>query len=266
MNKKFLLLVILVLAGIGGFAQTQFSIYAGGAFPMGNLKAGELKTDNSGGWDNRDNKIPSKWALMYENGNQGYAGIGFNIGMDLLFPIQSVDGLGITLGADFFYNGYNSELKDYFSDLEDKDNAPTYKKPRIMNTPILLGVRYLYEVNDGFGLFAEAGAGVNLRFISSYKEEGEDNYTPYYRDGEYTKTIKYDMATTFSYRIGIGIMLAEHFSIGIDYYGLGSSKVTGKSKTEYENDYYGYDDNSDTKFKSKALDCSELALRIGYHF
>lgn len=265
MNKRFLLIAVLMLVSIGAFAQTQFSIYAGGAFPMGKLKAGELK-----------DKQPEKWALMREKGDQGYAGIGFNVGMDLMFPISSVDGLGITLGADFFYNGYNSELKDWVSDMEDEADEEfdsySFKKPRIMNVPIMLGARYLYEVNDGFGVFAEAGLGVNLRLISkfnlSYEYEYE-YYDPYYgyesHDIEKSQTAKYKTATTFAYKVGVGIMLAEHFSIGIDYYGLGSSKVQADITSEMTVDGIS-DDPDKSKLKSKALSCSELAVRIGYHF
>ncbi len=257
MNKRFILIAVLMLASISVFAQAQFSLYGGGAFPMGKLKAGELK-----------DKSPEKWALINEKGDQGYAGIGFNVGMEILFPISSVDGLGITLGADFFYNSYNSELKEWVSDSEDAANefydSYSFKKPRIMNAPIMLGVRYLYEVNDAFGVFAEAGLGVNMRFISKFKEEASyDN--PYYGYSvESTITAKYKTAATFAFKIGAGIMLAEHFSIGVDYYGLGSSKVN--ADYTFEETIDGVSDTEKDKFKSKALRCSELALRIGYHF
>lgn len=244
--------MVLTLAGINGFAQAQFSLYAGGAFPMRNLKAGELKDD-----------VPTKWALLYENGNKGYAGIGFNVGMDVLFPISSVDGLGITLGADFLYNGYNSELKEFMDNLEDAGDDIdefSFKKPRIMNIPIMLGARYLYEVNDGFGVFGEAGVGLNIRTITSLELEIEDEYY-----GEYLKeTCDYKTAFTFAFKLGAGVMLAEHLSIGVDYYALGSSKVRAKVKYEYDDHYDNYSGTGN--FKSKALSCSELVLRIGYHF
>ena len=257
MNKRFLLIAVLMLASISAFAQAQFSVYAGGAFPMGNFKAGELK-----------DKYPEKWALVNEKGNQGYAGIGFNIGADVLIPISAVDGLGITIGADYFYNGYNSELKDFISDFEDQldkeDDSYTLKKPRIMNIPVMGGVRYLYDVNDGFGLFAEAGVGLNLRMITKYKlEEEYENIYGYTIEKEYEQ--KYDSSIDFSFKIGAGIMLADHLSIGLDYYSLGSSKVKAKwtNKYTYED---GSSDETDGKFKSKELSCSELVLRIGYHF
>ena len=262
MNKKFLLIAVLMLAGISGFAQAQFSLYGGGAFPMGKLKAGELK-----------DKEPAKWALLYEKGDQGYAGIGFNLGMDVLFPINSVDGLGITLGADFFYNSYNSELKDWVSDMiddaEDYYDSFTFKKPRIMNVPVMLGARYLYEVSDGFGVFAEAGLGVNMRFISkmsiTYEYEDYDYYYEEYYNVEYSATQKYKTAVTFAFKAGAGIMLAEHLSIGVDFYALGSSKVKADLSYEETHDGSSYYDGKE-KFNGKALKCSELVLRLGYHF
>lgn len=263
MNKKTLLLAVLMLLSVVGFAQAQFSLYGGGAFPMGKLKAGELK-----------DKYPEKWALINEKGDQGYAGIGFNLGMDILFPINSVDGLGITLGADFFYNGYNSELKDWVSDLQDSGDSTydsfSFKKPKIMNIPVMLGARYLYETSDNFGIFGEAAIGINMRMISSAKieYEYEDSYGYGYYDVTESYTYKYKTAVTFAFKVGAGIMIAEHLSIGIDYYALGKSKVNAKINYEYEdndpNDPWSIEESS--KFKSKALSCSELAVRIGYHF
>ena len=257
MNKKILLIVVLMFASIGAFAQAQFSVYAGGAFPMGKFKAGELK-----------NNEPAKWALLYENGNQGYAGIGFNIGADVLIPITAVDGLGITIGADFFYNGYNSELKDFISDFEDaldeQDESYTLKKPRIMNIPVMGGARFVYDINDNFGLFGEAAVGLNIRRITSFKLEEEYlNTYGYTVEREYER--KYDTGISFAYKIGAGMMIADHFSIGLDFYSLGSSKVKAKweSKYTFEN---GSTEEDEGKFKGKELSCSELVLRLGYHF
>lgn len=265
MNKKFLLIAVMMLTSIGAFAQTQFSIYAGGAFPMGKFKEGELK-----------NKEPNKWVLMDEKGTNGFAGIGFNVGVDIMFPIASVDGLGIIVGADFFYNGYNSELKDWFNDLSDNDDdddkdgyeMTVSHKPRFMNIPLMVGARYNYNINDGFGIFAEAGVGANLRMISSFKMDYSysDPYYGYEEEG--STELTYNKAVTFSFKLGAGVMLAEHFSIGLDYYALGSAKVTGKINvsSDYDDDDYYKGDDSE-KFKGKnAFSCSELVLRIGYHF
>lgn len=248
MNKKFLLIAVLMLSSIGMFAQAQFSLYAGGAFPMGKFKQGELKDKN-----------PDKWALANEKGDKGYAGIGFNVGLDVLLPISSVDGLGITIGADYFYNSYNSELKDYFSDvtdaLDEAYDSYTLKKPRVMNVPIMVGARYLYEVSDMFGVFGEAGIGANWRKITSYKLTAEDG------DDTYESLMKYDSSVTFAFKLGVGIMLAQHFSIGLDYYNLGGAKVKGKETITIN------DDESDpVKFKGKSLKCSEFVVRLGYHF
>lgn len=250
MNKKFLLIAVLMLSSIGMFAQAQFSLYAGGAFPMGKFKQGELK-----------DKYPAKWALMDEKGDKGFAGIGFNVGLDVLLPISAVDGLGITIGADYFYNSYNSELKDYFSDLTDdldeQFDSYTLKKPRVMNVPIMVGARYLYEVSDMFGVFGEAGIGANWRKITSYKVTGDIDDS----DMSTEMLLKYDSSVTFAFKLGVGIMLAQHFSIGLDYYNLGGAKVKGKYTEKVD------DEESDpVKFKGKALKCSEFVVRLGYHF
>ena len=255
MKKIFLLVAVMVLASVSGFAQLKFSVYGGGAFPMGKLKAGELKDGE-----------PSQWALWTEKGDQGYAGIGFNIGADVLLPLNSVKGLGFTLGADFFYNGSNSDIKKWISELENswaEENIPySIKRPKITNVPIMLGARYLYEISDNLGIFCEAATGLNIRMITSLKGEikrkndGSTAVEEYIHD--------YKSAITFAFKAGAGIMLAKHFSIGLDFYGLGSAQVIGTQISKLSESTHSIELKEE--FKSNKLSCSELALRVGYHF
>ena len=273
MNKKFLLIAVMVLASISGFAQTRFAVYAGGAFPMGAFKDGKLN----------DSDYPEKFVLFNQDaGNKGYAGIGFNVGMDVNIPITDF-GLGLTIGADYFYNGYNAELKDYYKDLVDnieehidESDIDSYKlyKGKFMNVPVLVGVNYFLELNDSFGLFAEAAVGPNFRFITKdgvkyeYTEPQEyydnnGNLKSYSEAQSYTK---FDMAITFGYKVGVGVMINDMFSIGLDYYSLGSTKVKGENKLLYDGDEQKLPNDMKNFKGKKAIACSEFAIRVGFHF
>lgn len=225
-----------------------FSIYAGGAFPIGNYKAGNF-TDN----------VPTDWALLFTDGNKGYAGIGFNIGWDVLIPV-SKNGLGIFIGMDYFYNGNNKDLKEFISNNDDVID----KAPKIHNiVPLISGLRYLGNISNNFGIFLEAGCGINIRIITKMEFGYTDALYGYY----YTvnETLKYDPALTFAFKIGTGMMIARHLSIGVDFYSLGSAQVKGKDEYSIYSAYYGSESGSET-FNTKDLDCSELVLRLGVKF
>lgn len=271
--KKFTLVALFLLLGISGaFAQTRFAVYAGGAFPMGALKDGKLN----------DNDVPEKFVLWNEeSGNKGYAGLGFNVGMDVNIPITDF-GLGLIVGADFFYNGYNSELKDYYKDLvEDYEDAmddlgwDSYKlyKGRFMNIPLMVGVNYQLDLSDSFALFAEAAVGPNLRLISKdgmkvvYNEVQDNIYSDkpstYSEIKEY---IKYNMAVTFGFKAGIGMMINDMFSVSFDYYSLGSAKVKGERHIILDDTEQKLDNDVKNFKGKKAIACSEFAIRFGFHF
>lgn len=174
--------------------------------------------------------------LPNEELNKKYAGLGFDVGMDVLIPISKT-GLGFFMGLDYFYNGLNSSWK-----AEKADNKNMLHIPRVMHLPLTFGIRYLGNFSNSFGLFVEGGAGPNIRMISKYKI----NYS----------TLKFDKAITISFKVGTGVMIAKHISIGVDYYYLGNAKVKGIWESDkiiwsFEDDY---------------MTSSELALRVGYRF
>lgn len=234
-------------AGFGGF-----SIYVGGAFPMGDFKEGSLK-----------NKFPNNWILYDDDGRKGFAGTGFNIGWDALIPV-SKNGLGIFLGMDYFRNGYNSAMKKFV-----KDNDEVEKAPRVSNfIPLMFGLRYLGNISNNFGIWGEAGIGPNIRMISKLEVEWKGTEYDYYGNShsyEETLTTKYNTAVTFAFKIGVGVMIAKHFSIGLDYYGLGSAQVKATDTWEYHSSYYGNEHDSNT-WKGKDLKCSNLVFRAGVKF
>jgi len=145
-----------------------------------------------------------------------------------------------------------------------------------MNVPVLFGLNYRYDFNDKIGIFAEAGIGPNIRFISKFGIKcvsSEEQYA--YIDNkevkftEYKEILKYKTAVTFGFKAGLGIMICDCFSISVDYYGLGSAKVKGTGHLYLDGDDYTdkYYDNTDNKFKGKkSISNSEIALRLGYHF
>ena len=218
-------------------------LYFNGAFPMGDFKAGDVT-----------NNFPQGWALLDEKGHKGFAGPGFAFGLEALSPLK-VKGLSFFFGWDIIYNSYSSELRSFISDNSDKIDH----KPRVMNIALMMGLRYTIDLSNGFGLFFEGGAGGNMRMISNL------GYTIKENNYRLTRTISYDLAFTFAFKIGVGMMFGKHVSLGLDYYGLGSADVKGSIKTTEWSSYDGTH-KSTSKYKGKSMTCSDLMLRLGFYF
>ena len=258
--KKFTLVVALMLVSVFAFAQkpVKFGVYVGYAIPMGNMGQGdEIKTSGVNAFSGMDN-----YALMFETGKQGYADMGFGVGFDVTVALP-VEGLGIFGGLDFIYNTNSSYITDAYNEwgkayvaLNPLCSEYKFVAPNFMNIPVLFGVNYQYNFNNIVGLFCEAGVGPNFRVISS----GEETFK--YIGAEDEKiTYSYDSATTLGFKIGAGVMMWDKMSIVLDYYSLGSAKIKGTAKGEYnnttiENNFTGKND----------ISASELVVRVGYHF
>lgn len=246
--KRFFTLIIaatLMFAGSQLFAQTDVYLNLSGVVPTGNFADGEI--DNSG----------VDWGLLDED-KDGGAGFGFNAG--LKFKIATgVNGLGVLVSVDGIYNGLNSELREYFADLIDdgEDNYDDFYliTPKYINIPALAGVNYTYNINQKFGVFAEAGIGPNLRIITKLERYAETNY------GKTTSTIEYEPKLSFAYQIGAGIELSKRITLGVNFYNLGDAKVryewTTKEKTQYGN-------NSDSEKETlKRIKPTMVMVRVG---
>ena len=73
---------------------------------MGNVADGEAK---------KTTLMPlgdySQWAMLNEEGSEGYAGVGADLGFDITVALP-VEGLGVFGGIDFFLNSNKQVLRD----------------------------------------------------------------------------------------------------------------------------------------------------------
>lgn len=260
--KKFTFVAFLMLVSVLAFAQkpVRFGVYVGEATPFGQMGEGdEIQTTGVNAFQGLEN-----YALFNENGKQGYAGYGFNMGFDVTVNLP-VKGLGVFGGVDFFYNSNSSYIRDAYEELSVYMVAGdpllaeySYNLPNFMNIPILFGVNYQYDFNHIVGLFCEAGVGPNFRVISGC--EATEKYVGL---PDVKITYNYDTATTLGFKIGAGVMMWNRMSIVADFYSLGSAKINWTEKGENVPILGNYEEN----FKGKNdISASELVVRVGYHF
>ena len=250
--KKFALIAFLMLLTVSAFAQKRvgLGVYVSGAMPMGDLGAG----------DKIKHHDFTDYALISEDGRQGYAGIGAGLGVDM--NVYVAKGFGVTLGFDIFGNTNKDEIKDAFQDLkDDAEDVPgvsfEYTLPFITNIPVFLGVNWVANYDNNFTFTAEAATGPNFRIINDTKTE-----LSYDNDNDDVKyTYDYKAATTFGFKVGAGVLMWQRMSIMMEYYSLGSARVEGTVTGKI-----GSVSNDESFKGKKAMSASELVLRVGYHF
>lgn len=250
MNKfKTLILSLLLVVGVQAMAQTQSQkhgyMFISAAFPTGDFAKGDDF---------------SALALGSNAYNEGGAGVGFNVGLKWDFNV-GVPGLGVMLSLDGFFNGPNADMKDFYKNVkslsEIENNNVTVRSPKYINVPAMLGVNYCYYLNPQFGLYAEAGLGGNLRFITNYTVKGTGKVS----NKKNSVTYDYNSALSFAYQLGLGIEVSKSLVIGFSYYDLGKADVKG----EFSSVLAGNDVPS-TSFEYASLHPMMLLGRIGFRF
>lgn len=234
MKKTLLLLAMAALVATNCIAQKlNYNITFGVSVPVGNfgaISSGTQSLTDCGLWD--------------EEGVCGGAQTGFDAGVQLLYPFKET-GLSFTFSADLHYNMLTDQARSCFSSLANglgnviaaelisygattaNVNSKVAKNPVYLNVPILLGVRYTYDLGSGMSTFLDAAAGVNLRYITRAVFDQHVYYTwPGGSDDNASQVIfDYSSATTFAFRAGAGVNITPHISLAFYYYYLGKSDV-----------------------------------------
>ena len=219
--KKITLIVLSLMMFVSGqmMAQdkpeTHGAAFVSVAVPMGDFGDGDDITNTAlGGVASKD----------------GGAGVGFNVGAKWNFGV-GVPGLSVMLSLDGFYNGPSSDMKDYYNEVrstwETTHNNVTVRSPKYFNVPAMLGVNYCYYFNPQFGVYAEAGLGANMRFITNYTQKGSLKVVNQKDSSSYD----YSSAVSFAYQFGLGIEVSKSLVIGASFYDLGSADVKGDLST-----------------------------------
>lgn len=221
--KVFALAVMLVIGG-QAMAQTRGAMFLSASFPVKDFADFESFNDYA------------LTSIDVDDDDAG-AAIGFNVGFKWYFNV-GVEGLGVLLSLDGFYNGPNADLKEAFRNKEGMFDGNIYTSsfgynytPRYVNVPAMLGLNYIYHLNPNFGIYVEAGAGGNLRFITDmeYVTEKSLDFLGITINSDTKVTNNYDKAFSFAYQVGAGIEVAKNLVIGCSFYDLGKADVKGET-------------------------------------
>lgn len=255
MNKIKLMIVLMLMLFVGGqmMGQTNGALYLGASFPMKDY----AEFDDFG-----------DFALMDDDADDAGAGIGFNAGLKWYFNM-GVPGLGVMLSIDGLYNGPCSALKDAYRDNENQiggqhlNGSFTYNStPKFINVPVMVGLNYIYNFNSNLGLYLEAGAGGNARFITPM--ESLAKFTVFGAENKVVTRQSYDAAFSFAWQVGAGFEVAKNFRVGCSFYHLGNATVKG---TETVKTTIGSNTDTSTDFNTFGTVKPVMVLaRVGFSF
>ena len=247
-NVKKAIALVAVIMGVStvSFAQSGFSVRAGGNFPVGTFGQGEDF---------------GKIALNNAKAELGGAAIGFNVGAK--YQLGLFGNLSAFASADFFYNGLKGVIKEAMK-VEGTDVvAPAY-----MNIPVMVGANYTILDIIGTTLWVEAGAGVNFRNITSQSIDYSTEI-PFVGAVNASAESTYNMSTTFAWQAGIGVSLSGTVSLGLHYYGFGSAPISYETAIDAGASNLGSLAGilgEDGSFNGGKLNPSMVVIRLGYHF
>ena len=253
--KKMLFAAFLTAALLGGnllFAQSSSYLNLGLNIPQGTFGS---KTNSC--------------ALLDPTSTQGGANLGANLGFKFITDTKA-KGLGIMFSIDGMYNGLQKDINierymhtaiPEIAGLDVKVKNPSY-----INMPILFGLNYNLDISKTIGIFAEGGAGINVRFLVPCKmtASGEVNVFGTNIQTDCSYEYHYTPKVAFAFQFGGGIVISKAITLGVNYYNLGTSGVTGYTnsylKTSSSNQTISKTDDFDLK---NSISTSMLIVRLG---
>lgn len=248
--KCLSLVAVLAILGMNQLkAQTNFSFHAGLVSPLASFA------------DSRASNGQIAWR---EKTGRAGAGLGFEAGMKFRYDIPSIQGLGVIVTADLFYNGPNTDVKDYwqdrtdemldYSDVEDVEIT----LPKYINLPIMIGANYNHQLSNSVKVYGEGALGLNIGMLTNFRGQVIGD------DFEEIIGINYETNTSFAFQIGAGILFSDRFSLGVHYYALGNQKIKGKHSEEeiYDGESHVYED----MLNLRSINPTMFVVKAGFHF
>lgn len=173
----------------------------------------------------------------------------FNFGVKYQYNL--VSHLDVFASADIFYKNLKGEDAKSSSELGTDEVLPSS-----VNFPLILGLNYAFYNTTDLSLWAEAGVGANLRRVTSQEVVLNGSNVP---DVVTTR----HLGVTPTWKIGVGAIFDEHFSLELQYCSFGASQVKGGAAGSAIGDWAHKFAGS---FKTLAWDNSVLFLCLGFHF
>lgn len=179
-----------------------------------------------------------------DDDHPGLATTGFGAGVEHTYPLSS-PGFSWVSNVSFILNGVDEEaVKDMVGDEDINIDAGYW-----INIPVMTGIKYQKMGSSNMSFYGMAQAGLNFVKGPTVEIKGDS----------FKATMTMDMATSFGFSIGGGIILNEKYAIGLRYLMLGEPDI----ETKTEINISGGTDTEKVKGKQPI---SILLLTVGIRF
>lgn len=265
MKKYTPFIVFMLLLAAGGNHQVKAQLYA-------NIHGGITLPQA----DYADSRMSDhEWMLTQGHQHKAGAGRGWTAGIELSYAMPFHNNLEAVLAADFMQSGMNSDVQDYYEQTyaQHYSQCSLYemKLPRYRNIPVLAGVRYCYPLTTLFDLYGEALAGLNIRMITDWSlafTNGEWTAVDGQEFADYNnvKLCRYASATTFAFRLGVGILIKKMVSVGASFNMLGNAPLSWEQEEITRYSIYGEmrENRNQTHIDYFSINPTLVAVTVGF--
>jgi hypothetical protein len=231
--KSLCLGAIMLFAGISANAQQiETSVFINATLPVAQFN-NPVNLEPFGSFVIMDRSQIGKGAAAGLGATARF-GLWFDVGVGELQPYAEVG---------LLWNNSGSKIRKLYDNNADSlKNYPT--APQYLNVPIMLGLKYRYNLTPDLRPFAELAIGYDLLFIT--------------KNGYPSQTYRYKATGELTWMAGIGTYLGEHVSVNLFYMGLGNHYI------EYSKRSAEAPEESFTERPSSRL--GAMGLRVGFHF
>lgn len=244
--KSLCLAIAAIFICFGAQAQKkEISIYANGTLPVSQFN-NPVEPINAEGLFTPLDRSNIATGATAGLGFTGRFGMWFDLGMGQLLPFAE---------ASFLWNNSKATIRNAYENNDrnteygERPTSPTY-----FNIPMMLGLKYRYNLMPSLSPFAEFGIGYDLLFINrnGYLSAQEKQYLYAYKpSGE------------VCWSLGLGTYLGEYVSVGLYYMGLGNHHI---DYTQKFIERHTQEDGTTDFTNAERRRLGELGLRIGFHF
>lgn len=229
--KSLCVAAAFLVAGFGVRAQeSETSVYINGMLPTAAFN------------DAINFEFPNQLMNREQAATGATAGLGITARYGLWFDL-GVGQLEPFAEASFLWNSVKGSVRDHYDNIFSPANVRA-KAPAYFNLPIMLGIKYRYDLNATIRPYAEVALGCDFLFISGNG----------LKDGVW---YKYKPTGNLCWMVGLGSYIGEFVSVGLFYEGLGGHLIDYTRKTA---DVVG---PINTTVKRNI---GEFGIRLGFHF
>lgn len=237
-------------------AQFEFGLSLDGGIVTGDMAQKVPITTNplyDGGsaYGNSQGLLGRQYVL---NGSSAILGFAFRFGYRIpinnseygeVLPYVEINGM---------WNRPNKNIRNQYNTYGTDGNAFS----NYINIPLYVGAQYRYPVTDIIKPYVEFGIGYNMLLITT--EKGDKSAVLGYPKGLDTYKYKNPMGS-ISGNVGVGCFFSDYVSVGVYYYGLGSSIAVN-----FDSDSKVTDTWEVTNNHAATRTYGTVAFRLNFHF